>query len=169
MESMARIALKGAVINTSGKLPQVGDQAPDFILTKPDLSDVTLSDFPGLKKVLNIVPSLDTSVCAKSVEKFNEEVSRRKDTVVLTVSCDLPFAAKRFCEAHKIDQVITLSELRSRAFGENYGCRISSGPLTGLLSRALVVLDEANKVLWIQQVPEISQEPDYAGAMKALG
>lgn len=165
---MAKITLKGDTITTSGQLPALGSKAPDFILTKPDLTDVTLSDFPGLKKILNIVPSLDTSVCAKSVQKFNAEAAARGDTVVLTVSCDLPFAAKRFCELYKIDRVITLSELRSRAFGENYGCRISSGPLTGLLSRALVVLDEDNTVVWTQQVPEIAQEPDYDGALKAL-
>ena len=165
---MARITLKGASISTNGFLPKIGSPAPDFILTLPDLTDVTLSDFTGKKKILNIVPSLDTSVCAKSAQKFNEEIAQMGNVVVLTISCDLPFAAKRFCESFHIDRVITLSELRSRAFGENYGCRISSGPLTGLLSRALVILNEDNVVLWTQQVPEIAQEPDYAGAIKAL-
>lgn len=165
---MARITHKGNPITTSGELPKKGDQAPDFILTKTDLSDVTLKDFEGKRKILNIVPSLDTGVCAKSTVRFNEEVKKYEDLVVLTISCDLPFASSRFCKTNNVDQVVTLSELRSRAFGENYGCRITSGLLTGLLSRCLIVLDRQNRVLWSQQVPEIAQEPDYEGALLAL-
>jgi thiol peroxidase len=165
---MATIALKGNPIHTSGSLPAPGTKAPDFTLTRGDLADVSLSDFTGKRKLLNIVPSLDTGVCAASARRFNQEASKVPDAVILTVSCDLPFAQKRFCEAEGIEQVVPLSELRTRSFGEAYGVRIVDGPLSGLLSRAIVVLDEGDQVIYTEQVPEITQEPDYERALAAL-
>lgn len=166
---MAQITHKGQPVTTSGQLPAPGTSAPDFLLTRRDLSDVRLADFAGKKKILNIVPSLDTGVCAASARRFNQLAADRSDTVILTVSDDLPFAQKRFCEAEGIDRVVTLSEFRNRDFGQAYGVRFTSGPLAGILSRSLVVLDENNRVLWTQQVPDTTQEPDYAGAFAALG
>lgn len=165
---MATITLKGTPIHTVGALPQVGAKAPDFALTKGDLSDVSLKDFQGKRKLLNIVPSLDTGVCAASARRFNQEAAKVPGAVILTVSCDLPFAQGRFCEAEGIKEVVPLSELRARSFGETYGVRIADGPLAGLLSRAVVVLDEHDKVLYTEQVPEIVQEPNYDAALKAL-
>lgn len=165
---MATITLKGNPIHTSGNLPAVGAAAPDFRLTKGDLGDVSLRDFAGKKLVLNIVPSLDTGVCAASARRFNQEAAGLAGTVVLTVSCDLPFAQSRFCEAEGIRNVVTLSQLRDRAFGKAYGAEIVDGPLAGLLSRAVVVLDAGHKVAYTEQVPEIAQEPDYAKALAAL-
>lgn len=165
---MATITLKGNPIHTSGTLPAVGTPAPDFTLTRGDLADVSLRDFAGKKKLLNIVPSLDTGVCAASARRFNQEAAKVPDAVILTVSADLPFAQHRFCEAEGIKEVVPLSELRSRSFGEAYGARIVDGPLAGLLSRAVVVLDEKDRVLYTEQVPEITQEPDYAAALAAL-
>lgn len=165
---MATITLKGNTIHTSGSLPSVGAKAPDFVLTKADLSDVSLKDFSGKRKLLNIVPSLDTGVCATSTRKFNSEAAKLSNAVILVVSCDLPFAQKRFCESEKIGNVVSLSELRSRDFGKDYGVRITDGPLAGLLSRAVVVLDENDNVIYTEQVPEIGQEPDYAKALRAL-
>jgi thiol peroxidase len=164
---MATIKLKGNPITTQGELPKAGDQAPDFSLTRGDLKDVSLADFAGKKKILNIVPSLDTGVCAASARRFNQEAASIPNTVVLTISDDLPFAQKRFCEAEGIKEVVMLSELRSRDFGAAYGVRITSGPLAGLLSRAVVVLSEDNRVLYTEQVPEIAQEPDYDKALAA--
>ena len=166
---MATITLRGNPIKTSGNLPVVGETAPDFVLTRGNLSDASLKDFEGKKKIMNIVPSLDTGVCAASARRFNQAAGDLKDTVVLTISADLPFAQKRFCEAEGIASVIPLSELRTRDFGADYGVRILEGPLTGLLSRAVVVLDENNRVLYTEQVPEIAQEPDYEKALKAAG
>ncbi|MCU0241591.1 MAG: thiol peroxidase [Vicinamibacteria bacterium] len=165
---MATITLKGNAIHTVGNLPAVGAQAPDFSLTKADLGDASLKDFAGKKKILNIVPSLDTGVCAASARRFNKEAAALGDTVVLTISCDLPFAQKRFCEAEGIQAVVALSELRARAFGEDYGVRISDGPLAGLLSRAVLVLDANNRVIYAEQVPEITQEPNYDKALAAV-
>jgi thiol peroxidase len=165
---MAKITLKGNSIDTVGSLPAVGSRAPDFKLTKGDLGDVTLADFAGKRKLLNIVPSLDTGVCASSARRFNQEAASVPGAVMLTVSADLPFAQKRFCEAEGIANVVMLSELRERKFGEDYGVRIATGPLAGLLSRAVVVLDEKDMVVYTQQVPEIAQEPDYAAASAAL-
>ncbi len=165
---MATITLKGTPIHTVGDLPQVGAKAPDFALTKGDLNDVSLKDFQGKRKLLNIVPSLDTGVCAASARRFNQEAAKVPGAVILTVSCDLPFAQGRFCEAEGIKEVVPLSELRARSFGETYGVRIADGPLAGLLSRAVVVLDEHDKVLYTEQVPEIGQEPNYDAALKAL-
>ncbi|MBN2369824.1 MAG: thiol peroxidase [Vicinamibacteria bacterium] len=165
---MATITFKGIPVHTSGELPAVGERAPDFNLTKNDLADVSLADFSGKKKLLNIVPSLDTGVCAASTRRFNQEAADRKDAVVLVVSNDLPFAQKRFCDSEGIRNVLTLSELRARKFGEDYGVRILDGPLAGLLSRAVVVLDRNDRVLYTEQVPEIASEPDYDKALAAL-
>lgn len=165
---MARITLKGNPINTIGNLPSVGSKAPDFKLTKSDLSDVSINDFAGKKIVLNIFPSIDTAVCATSVRKFNEQAAKLNNTVVVCVSKDLPFAMNRFCGAEGIKNVVTASELRDRVFGEKYGVRIQDGPLSGLLSRAVVVIDEKGSIKYTEQVPEITQEPNYDGALAAL-
>lgn len=165
---MAKITHKGLPINTTGELPPLGTRAKDFILTKNDLSNVTLKDFEGKKKILNIVVSLDTGVCAASTRRFNKLVEKLPDTVVLTISNDLPFAHKRFCDAEGIKNVVTLSQLRNRDFGKNYGVEIIDGPIAGLLARAIVVLDKDNRVIYTQQVPEIAQEPDYDSALEAI-
>lgn len=166
--NMATIALKGTPIHTAGSLPAAGTKAPDFLLTQGDLSDVSLKDFAGRRKLLNIVPSLDTGVCAASARRFNQEAASVSGAVLLTISCDLPFAQKRFCEAEGIAAVVPLSELRARSFGEAYGVRIVDGPLAGLLSRAIVVLDETDTVVYTEQVPDIVQEPNYEKALAAL-
>lgn len=165
---MAQITFKGTPVHTTGELPSEGEKAPDFVLTKNDLSDVTLSDFAGKTKILNIVPSLDTRVCAASAKRFNEEVKKLGDAVVLTVSADLPFAQKRFCETEKIDSVVTLSQLRNREFGRRYGIEQADGPMAGLLGRAVVVVDGNNTVRYTQLVPEIAQEPDYDDVLQAV-
>ena len=164
---MARITLKGNPINTSGNLPSVGSKAPDFRLTKNDLSDVSLKDFSGKKVVLNIFPSIDTGVCAASVRKFNEAAAKLSNAVVLCVSADLPFAQKRFCGAEGISNVVMGSELHEKKFGETYGVRITDGGLAGLLARSVVVIDEKGNVKYTEQVPEIGQEPNYDAALKA--
>ncbi|UCB45014.1 MAG: thiol peroxidase [Spirochaetota bacterium] len=165
---MAEITLEGEKIHTSGKLPKVGKKAPDFLLVKGDLSDVTLKDFSGKKKILNIVPSLDTGVCAASAKRFNEVAKELKDTVIITISNDLPFAQERFCGAEGIDNVVTLSQLRNRTFGKKYGIEIVDGPMAGLLGRAIVVLDSQDTVIYTELVPEITQEPDYEAAVEAV-
>lgn len=165
---MADITHKGNKVHTRGSLPAVGSRAPDFLLTRADLSDARLADFKGKRKILNIVPSLDTGVCAASVRRFNREAAQLPNVVILTISNDLPFAQKRFCEAEGIDKVITLSQLRNRDFGAAYGVEMTDGPLAGLLSRAVLVVDENDRVLDDQQVPEITQEPDYARAIAAV-
>jgi thiol peroxidase len=164
---MATITLKGNAIHTHGELPAVGSKAPNFKLTGADLADVSLETYAGKKKILNIVPSLDTPVCAVSTRRFNQDAAALANTVVLVISDDLPFAAKRFCVAEGIEKVFTLSEMRHREFGEAYGVRITDGPLAGVLSRAVVVIDEHDKIAYIEQVPEIAQEPDYAKALAA--
>ncbi len=165
---MAQIAFKGNPINTAGTLPQIGHQAPDFNVTKSDLADTTLRDYAGRKLVLNIFPSLDTPVCANSVRRFNEEAGKMPNTVVLCVSRDLPFAQKRFCAAEGLNNVVTGSEYRGTSFSDAYGVRIVDGPLAGLLSRAVVIVDETGKVAYTEQVPEITQEPDYGAAIAAM-
>lgn len=165
---MATITLKGHPIHTVGELPQPGSKAPDFRLTRGDLSDVSLADFAGKRKLLNIVPSLDTGVCAASARRFNLEASKVPGAVLLTISRDLPFAQKRFCEAEGIDGVVMLSELRDSKFGQDYGAHIIDGPLASLLSRAVVVLDARDHVVYVEQVPEIGQEPAYDKALAAL-
>lgn len=166
---MARITLKGNPINTSGVLPGVGSQAPDFRLVAADLSEKGLADFAGKTRVISIVPSFDTPVCANSVRKFNERVGELADTVVINVSMDLPFAQKRFCESEGLTHVTNLSAFRSPEFGQNYGMTIVDGPLKGLLGRAIVVVDPSGRVVHNQLVPEIAQEPDYDAALSACG
>jgi len=166
---MAEITLKGNKINTVGNLPALGSAAPEFVLTGKDLSDVKLSDLKGKKVVLNIFPSLDTDVCAASVRRFNSEAQNRDNTVVVCASLDLPFAHGRFCTTEGLENVVPASELRQRSFGDDYGVRIADGPLAGLLSRAVVVVDESGKVVYTEQVPEIVEEPNYEAALKALG
>lgn len=166
---MAQTALQGNPVQLSGDLPAVGSTAPDFSLTAGDLSDVSLASYAGKKKLLNIVPSLDTGVCAASTKKFNETMAGRDDAVALVISADLPFASGRFCSAEGITNVINLSMMRSRNFAKDYGVLIVDGPLAGITARAVVVLDADNRVVYTQLVPEITQEPDYAAAMAALG
>ena len=165
---MATITLRGNRINTNGTLPKVGGKAPDFVLVDGDLNNVTLDNFKGKKKLLNIVPSLDTPVCAESTKKFNDAAISRKDTVFLIISADLPFAMKRFCTAECTGNVIPLAMMRSRNFAKDYGVLIQDGPLSGITARAVVVLDADNKVLHAELVPEIAQEPDYDKALAAL-
>jgi len=164
---MASITLKGAPIHTSGELPKVGQKPPDFMLAANDLSDVSLETYKGKKKVLNVFPSLDTPVCALSVKRFNKEAASLDGVVVLNISADLPFAQKRFCGAEGIDNAPTLSCFRS-SFAKDYGLQIVDGPLKGLCSRAVLVLDRDNRVVYAEQVPEIAQEPDYAKALAAV-
>lgn len=165
---MAQITLKGNPFNTSGNLPKVGVKAPEFSLIKNDLSTATLADFKGSKVVLNIFPSLDTGTCAASVRRFNKEASSLDNTKVLCVSRDLPFAQARFCGAEGLENVITVSDFASGAFGKNYGLEIVNGPLANLHSRAVVVLDENGVVTYTQQVPEIVDEPNYEAVLAAL-
>jgi len=166
---MAQTALQGNPVNLSGELPAVGSPAPDFKLVDKDLGDKTLADFAGKKVLLNIVPSLDTPVCATSTRKFNKSFAGRDDAVCLVVSADLPFAAGRFCSAEGIDNVHALTMMRSRNFAKDYGVLIEDGPLAGITARAIVVIDAAGKVVYTELVPEIGQEPDYDAALKALG
>lgn len=165
---MAKITFKGAPVNTTGNLPASGNQAPDFKLTKTDLTDVSLKEFSGKKIILNIFPSLDTSVCAASVRKFNAEAAKLPDTVVLTISKDLPFAHSRFCSVEGLTNVVPLSEFRDDNFSRNYGVKITDGPLAGVFSRAVVVIDKNGKVVYTEQVPEIAQEPNYESAIEAV-
>lgn len=165
---MATITLQGNNIHTNGNLPEVGSQAPGFLLVDAGLVNKHLSDYAGQKKLLNIVPSLDTDVCATSTRKFNQEAAGRDNVVVLVVSADLPFAQSRFCSAEGIDEVIPLSMMRSRNFAEDYGVLIEDGPLAGITARAVVVIDENDQVVYTELVPEITQEPDYASALAAL-
>ena len=165
---MATITLKGTPIETAGSLPAIGSQAPAFNLTKTDLSSCSQEEFSGKTLVLNIFPSLDTPVCAASVRRFNAEAILQKDTAVLCISADLPFAHKRFCEADGLENVIPLSVFRSPSFGLDYGVTITSGPLTGLLARAIVIINADGKVVYTELVPEIAQEPDYHQALGVL-
>ena len=165
---MATITLNGNEIHTNGTLPAVGSQAPDFHLVDADLNDRRLADYPGKKKLLNIVPSLDTPVCATSTKKFNDHARDRNDVVMLVISADLPFAMGRFCTGEGIDKVIPLSMMRSRNFAKDYGVLIEDGPLAGITARAVVVLDEGNRVTYTELVPEIGQEPDYDKALAHL-
>jgi thiol peroxidase len=165
---MATITLKGNTIHTIGNLPAKGSIAPDFKLTKTDLTETVLSDYTGKRVVLNIFPSLDTRTCAASVRQFNARAQNLKNTVVLCISMDLPYAHKRFCTTEGLDNVITASVFRSPEFGKDYGVTITDGTMSGLLSRAVVIIDEHKKVIYTEQVPEISQEPDYDKALATL-
>lgn len=165
---MAKITFKGNPVNTLGNLPAVGTKAPDFRLTDTNLQDLSLANFSGKRVVLNIFPSLDTPVCAASVRRFNAEVEKMDNTVVVCASMDLPFAHKRFCSTEGLENVISASEYKDRSFGDTYGVRMVDGPLAGLLSRAVVVIDEQGKVVYTEHVPEIGQEPNYEAARAAL-
>jgi thiol peroxidase len=165
---MANVTLGGNPITVGGTFPKKGDTAPDFTLTAKDLKDLGLKDFAGKRKVLNIVPSLDTPVCATSTRVFNQKAGSLPNTVVLVISADLPFAAGRFCTAEGINNVTTLSTVRGGDFKKKYGVDVESGPLKGVTARGVVVLDESNKVLHSELVPEIKQEPNYDAALAAL-
>jgi thioredoxin-dependent peroxiredoxin len=165
---MAQITLKGNPIHTVGELPQKGEKAKNFILVKNDLSRTELGDYKGSKLVLNIFPSLDTDTCAASVRYFNKAAADLKNTKVLCISRDLPFAQSRFCGAEGIENVITLSDFETGEFGKNYGLEISEGPMKGLHSRVVIVLNEKGTVIYTQQVPEIVDEPDYEEVLDAL-
>ncbi len=165
---MATVTLKGNPVNVGGNFPKAGDSAPDFKLTAGDLSDVSLANYAGKRKVLNIVPSLDTPTCAKSTRVFNEKASGMDNTVVLVIAADLPFAMSRFCGAEGLKNVVTLSTFRGKDFHTKYGVDIADGPLRGLTARGVVVLDENNKVKHAELVPEIAQEPNYDAALAAL-
>lgn len=164
---MATVTLQGNPLETAGSLPAVGSKAPDFTLVKADLSPVSLGDLAGKRVVLNIFPSIDTGTCAMSVRKFNEKAASLDNTQVICVSADLPFAAGRFCGAEGIANVITGSTFRS-SFGKDYELEFTTGPLTGLLSRSVVVIDTDGTVLYTQQVAETADEPDYDAAIAAL-
>ena len=165
---MATITLKGTEIHTNGELPRPGDAAPDFNLVNADLGDVSLATYKGKRKLLSIVPSLDTPVCATSTKKFNDAAREKPDAVFLMIAADLPFAMSRFCKAEGTDNVVTLSMMRSRKFAKDYGVLIEDGPLAGITARAIVVIDENDKVIHSELVPEIAQEPDYDAAIAAL-
>lgn len=165
---MAQITFKGNAIHTLGNLPEIGSPAPDFKLTASDLSEKTLSNYQGKNVVLNIFPSVDTGVCAQSVRTFNKEVSAVDNTVVLCISKDLPFALNRFCAAEGLQNVETLSDFKTNDFTNAYGVQMTDGPLNGLMSRAVVVINPEGKVVYSEQVPEITQEPDYNNAINAL-
>ena len=165
---MATVTLKGNPIDVAGSFPQKGQKAPAFKLVAKDLKDVSLADYAGKRKVLNIVPSLDTAVCATSTRKFNEKAGNLADTVVLVISADLPFASSRFCAAEGLNNVVTLSTMRGRDFMKAYGVEITSGPLAGVCARGVVVLDGNDAVLHSELVPEIAQEPSYDAALAAL-
>lgn len=165
---MSQVTLKGNTVNTAGLLPSAGSKAPGFTLVRNDLSEASLGDFQGKTIVLNIFPSLDTPVCAASVRRFNMEAASMPDTVVLCISADLPFAHKRFCEVEGIENVVSLSVFRSPEFGNDYGVVMTDGPLKGILSRAVVIVDKDGKVMYTEQVPEITTEPDYEAALRAM-
>ena len=165
---MVQFKLKGNTFNTTGALPAVGTAAPDFSLTKTDLSEITLRDLKGKRVVMNIFPSLDTAVCAASVRRFNVEAGKLDNTVVLCASMDLPFAHERFCTTEGLDDVVSVSDFRTGAFGRAYGIRIADGPLAGLLARSVVIIDAGGKVTYTQLVPETTEEPNYEDVLAAL-
>lgn len=165
---MSNVTLKGNPVRLSGTLPKMGSQAPDFKLTGGDLKDRSLKEFKGKRVLISIVPSLDTPTCSLSTKKFNDAAKKHPEVVILTVSCDLPFAQKRFCSQENISNVITLSLMRSKDFAKSYGVLIEEGPLAGICARAALVLDENGKVLYTELVPEITQEPNYDKALEVL-
>ena len=165
---MATITLGGNPIHTSGELPKIGTKIADFKLVQSDLSVATLKDFAGKKLVLNIFPSIDTDTCAMSVRKFNENANNHENTKVLCISRDLPFAQKRFCGAEGLENVVNLSDFKDGSFGKDYGLEITDGPLAGLHSRVVVVIDENGNVAYTEQVNEIADEPNYDAALAVL-
>ncbi len=165
---MAQVTLKGDPMQTIGNLPAVGASAPDFTLVDKDLQEISLKDYAGQKVVLNIFPSVDTPTCAMSVRRFNAEIGKRDNAVAVCVSMDLPFAHARFCGAEGLEKVVSASAFRNTAFGDDYGVRITGGPLQGLFARAVVVVDEGGQVVYNQLVSEIADEPDYDAALGAL-
>ncbi len=167
-DAMSEFTYKGKTHHTVGNLPETGQKAPEFILTGTDFEDVSLSDLSGKKIILNIFPSIETPVCAESVRRFNSVVDQLDNTVILCISKDLPFAHNRFNLEEGVDSVYSLSELRDMDFGERFGVRIADGPLAGLLSRAVVVIDENGRVVYTQQVPRLEEEPDYETALQML-
>lgn len=164
---MAKITLHGTPINSKGELPAIGSQLKDFTLTSQDLKGKSLSDFDGKRKILNIFPSIDTGVCAQSAREFNVKAGEVENTFVINISKDLPFALSRFCAAEGLDHVENLSDFRGN-FGQDYNVELIDSPMKGLLSRAVIVTDENNKILYTEQVPEIGQEPNYNEALAAL-
>jgi thiol peroxidase len=166
---MSSTKLKGNPVHVDGHFPEVGDKAPAFRLVSGDLSEKSLSDFNGKRKILNIFPSVDTGVCAASVRHFNQDAAGLNNAVVLCISADLPFAQGRFCGAEGIENVVMLSTMRGREFLKDYGVAMTDGPLAGLAARAVVVLDDHDKVVHAQMVDDITHEPDYDAALKALG
>jgi len=165
---MTTVTLEGEPLDVKGHFPQIGETGHSFMLVNKDLADVSLSEFAGKRKVLSIVPSIDTPVCATSTRVFNERVNEMPNTVVLVISADLPFAQSRFCGAEGLNNVIMLSAMRGRDFHKDYGVMITEPPLSGLMARAVVILDENDKVIYSELVPEITQEPDYDAAIAAL-
>lgn len=165
---MSKITLKGNVINTSGNLPEIGSKAKNFELVANDLSVKSLNDFKGKKLILNIFPSVDTGTCAMSVRNFNQSAADLKDTIVLCISRDLPFAQARFCGAEGIENVFMLSDFKTGKFGNDYGLNIVDGPLAGLNSRCVIILDTDNKVIYTEQVAETTEEPNYSKALDCL-
>ena len=166
--SMAKITLKGNEVNTNSEIVSVGNPAPDFLLVDSDLNNISLSDFDGKNKILSIVPSLDTPVCQKSTLIFNDKVSTMKDTVLLVVSSDLPFAMKRFCTSESLDNVHPMSMMRSRNFAKDYGVLLVDGPLSGITTRAIVTISKDNTILHSELVSEIANEPNYQAAIDSL-
>ena len=165
---MSAITLNGSPVQTIGNLPAISTQAPDFTVTKTDLGEIHFKNFLGTKIVLNIFPSLDTPTCSKAMLQFNEIAAHHKDTLILCISADLPFAQKRFCSVEHLENVVPVSVFRHPDFGKIYGVTITQGPLTGLLSRAVVVIDESGKIIYSQQVKELTDEPDYTMMTKVL-
>lgn len=165
---MSQITLKDKKINTYGNLPETGEKAPHFELVRSDLSNATLKDFRGKRVIMNIFPSVDTNVCATSVRNFNERASKLNNTEILCISRDLPFAQKRFVDDEGLKNITNLSDFRQGDFGKDYGVEMIDGPMAGLLSRVVIVLDEEGKVLHSQQVADIGDEPDYLTALKSL-
>jgi thioredoxin-dependent peroxiredoxin len=165
---MAKITLRGNPINTSGNLPPVGSQAPEFTLVKSDLGNLSLKELKGKKLILNISPSLDTSVCATALRKFNQLAAAMNNTMVLAITKDLPFAMGRFCSTEGIANAVALSGFRDPEFGRAYGVDLVDGPMAGLYARSIVVINESGKVVYTELVPETTQEPDYDSALKAL-
>lgn len=165
---MAQITLKGTPIHTNGDLPAIGSEAPDFSLTDNNLSDRSLKDYKGRKKIISIVPSLDTAVCSLSTKKFSETIADHPEIIVLVVSADLPFAQKRLCGSENITNITTLSMMRSKDFAKQYGVLIQDGPLAGICARAVLVLDENDRILYTELVSEITQEPNYEKSLAAV-